>query len=301
MIAKLKEFPKTIYPNLIWFIFFLIIPLGIVMTFSILHKGSFGQIEYKLDWSNYARVFNPIYLKIILRSLWLAFYTTTLCLVIAFPFAYFTARSGDLMKKVLLGLVVVPFWTNFVIRIYALKLVLGENGIINRFLQEIHLISSPLQLTDNSFSVGIGMIYNYLPFMILPIYVTLEKLDYTLLDAAYDLGATRFQMATKVLLPLSMPGIITGATFVFIPAFGEFVIPDLMGGSQSMYVGSLITETFLKVRDWPFGSALSSLLVIMAMVSFIFVLTKQNKELADERLMNSKKKQDANSGAALHV
>lgn len=284
MISKFKEFPKTIYPNLIWFIFFLIIPLGIVMAFSFMHKGSFGQIEYKLDMGNYARVFEPIYFKIILKSLWLAFYTTILCLVIAFPFAYFTARSSDGIKKLLLGLIVIPFWTNFVIRIYALKLILGENGLINRFLLELNLISSPLQLSDNSLSVGIGMVYNYLPFMIIPIYVTLEKLDYTLLDAAYDLGANRMQMALKVLLPLSMPGIITGATFVFIPAFGEFVIPDLMGGSQSMYVGSLITETFLKSRDWPFGSAISSLLVLMAMISFLVVLAKQNKQAEDERL-----------------
>ncbi len=275
---KIKDFPKTIYPNLAWFIFFLIIPLGIVMAFSFMHKGSFGQIEYKLDWGNYSRVLEPIYLKIVLRSLWLALYTTLSCLFLAFPFAYFTARSGELMKKTLLGLVVVPFWTNFVIRIYALKLVLGEKGLINQALTEIHLITEPLQLIDNSVGVGIGMIYNYLPFMILPIYVTLEKLDYTLMDAAYDLGATRFQMALKVLLPLSMPGIITGSTFVFIPAFGEFVIPDLMGGSQSMYVGSLITETFLKSRDWPFGSALSTLLVLMAMISFAFILSRQSKQ-----------------------
>jgi spermidine/putrescine transport system permease protein len=173
--------------------------------------------------------------------------------------------------------VIIPFWTNFVIRIYALKLVLGETGIINRILFSLHLISSPIQWVDNTFGVAIGMLYNYLPFMILPLYVALDKFDFTLLDAAYDLGSNKLQMIFRVLLPLSLPGIITGSLFVFIPAFGEFVIPDLMGGSQSMYVGSLITETFLKTRDWPFGSALSSFLVLFAMLAFVFVLSRSSK------------------------
>ena len=270
--------PAAILPSLGWFIVFLVIPIGIVMVMSVLHKGPFGRIIFELDLSNYVRAFEPLYLKIVLRSLWLAFYTTALCLLFAYPFAYYMARSSAGIKRILLGLIIVPFWTNFVIRVYSLKLVLGENGLINRLLLELQLISTPLQLTDNNIGVGVGMIYNYLPFMVLPLYVALEKLDFTLLDAAYDLGASRLQTALKVLLPLSLPGIVTGSMFVFIPAFGEFVIPDLLGGSQSMYVGTLITETFLKSRDWPFGSALSSFLVLFAMIAFAFTQARTAKQ-----------------------
>lgn len=266
--------PLAILPALTWFIIFLVVPICIVMVFSVLHKGPFGRIVFQFDLSNYARAFEPLYLKIVLRSLWLAFYTTALCLLLSYPFAYYMARARASMKRILLGLIIVPFWTNFVIRVYSLKLVLGENGLINRTLIDLQLITTPLQMTDNNIGVGVGMVYNYLPFMVLPLYVALEKLDFTLLDAAYDLGASRWQMTFKVLLPLSLPGIITGSMFVFIPAFGEFVIPDLMGGSQNMFVGTLITETFLKSRDWPFGSALSSFLVLFAMVAFLFTQTR---------------------------
>jgi len=269
--------PATILPSLFWFVFFLIIPIFIVMMFSVLHKGTYGRIDYTLDLSNYARVFEPVYLKIVFRSLGLALYTTVVCLFTGYPLAYLMARSTKRTRQILLGLVIVPFWTNFIIRIYALKLVLGESGLVNKLLMGIGLITTPLHLTDNSVGVAIGMVYNYLPFMVLPLFVTLEKFDFTLLDAAFDLGASRFQAAIKVLFPLSLPGIITGSLFVFIPAFGEFAIPDLLGGSQSMYVGNLITETFLKSRDWPFGAALSSFLVVFAMASFIFALSRSSK------------------------
>ncbi len=270
--------PPAILLPMAWFLFFLVVPLLIVILFSVMHKGSYGQILYQLDFSNYARAFESIYLKIILRSLWLAGYTTVICLALSYPLAYYMARSSKRAKQILLGLVVLPFWTNFIIRVYALKLMIGENGLINRALLEWNLIAQPLALTENSIGVGIGMIYNYLPFMVLPLYVALEKLDFTLMDAAYDLGASKIQTAIKVLFPLSLPGVVTGSLFVFIPAFGEFVIPDLLGGSQNMYVGSLITETFLKSRDWPFGSALSSFLVFFAMVSFMFVLSRGKNE-----------------------
>lgn len=296
--------PSTLLPSLIWFIVFLIIPLGIVMVFSVLHKGAYGKIDFKLDWTNYIRAFEPIYLKIVFRSLWLAAYTTAICLITAYPLAYYMARSSNQLKRILLGLVVIPFWTNFVIRIYALKLVMGESGIINQVLTELHLISAPLQMTHNTFGVGVGMIYNYLPFMILPLFVALEKFDFTLMDAAYDLGANKFQMAVKVLFPLSLPGVVTGSLFVFIPAFGEFVIPDLLGGSQSMYVGTLITETFLKTRDWPFGSALSSFLVLFAMVAFVIVLSRSAKEEREKSKHTAFAQESANqenAGVALHV
>lgn len=256
-------------PTLSWYVFFLIVPLAFIVVFSFLHKGEFGRIEYVFDAGNYARVLEMLYLRMVGRSVALGGFTTVTCFLLAYPLAYAMARSPDKLKNILLGLVIVPFWTNFVIRVYALKLVIGDSGLINRTLMDWGLIAAPLALTDNLVGVAIGMIYNYLPFMVLPLYVTLEKLDFTLLDAAYDLGANRFQTLVRVLLPLSAPGIVTGCLFVFIPAFGEFVIPDLLGGSQSMYVGNLITETFLKNHDWPFGSALSTLLVMLSMLAFL--------------------------------
>ncbi len=257
-------------PTLTWYLFFLLIPLAIIFIFSFMHKGAFGRVEYVFELANYSRVLEYLYMKMVGRSLLMAGSTTLVCFVLAYPLAYVMARSPDKLKNTLLGLIIIPLWTNFVIRVYALKLVIGGNGLINRTLMEWGLIQGPLALTDNLTGVSIGMIYNYLPFMVLPLFVTLEKFDFTLLDAAYDLGANRVQTLLRILLPLSGPGILTGCLFVFIPAFGEFVIPDLLGGSQSMYVGNLITETFLKNHDWPFGSALSSILVLLSMIAFLF-------------------------------
>jgi spermidine/putrescine transport system permease protein len=280
---KFNQFiPLSLYPTLVWLLLFLIIPLLIVISFSLMKKGSYGAILPELDFSNYKRVLEPVFLKIIFRSFLLAFFTTLICLMIAYPMTYFMAKSKESLKKLLLTLIVIPFWTNFIIRVYALKLIIGENGLINRILLELNLLSKPLELTDNMIGLSIGMIYNYLPFMILPLFVAIDKIDFTLLDAAYDLGASKIQTLFKVLLPLSLPGIITGSLFVFIPAFGEFVIPDLLGGSQNMFVGNLITETFLKSRDWPFGSALSSLLVLFSMLCFIIVLKNLNKKTLKE-------------------
>lgn len=291
--------PIEIMPSLAWFVVFLIVPLGIVLLFSVLHKGPYGRILFELDFGNYSRAFEPLYLMIIARSLSLAATTTALCLILAYPLAYYMARSRAQLKRTLLALVIIPFWTNFVIRIYALKLVMGETGLINRLLTELGLIATPLQMVNNGFGVSVGMVYNYLPFMVLPLFVALEKFDFTLMDAAYDLGANKLQMAFKVLFPLSLPGIITGSLFVFIPAFGEFVIPDLLGGSQSMYVGSLITETFLKTRDWPFGSALSSFLVVFAMIAFVIVLSRQAK--SEELASSASRERNQDSGVPLHV
>lgn len=294
-------FPALLWPGTIWFFFFLVIPLGIVVAFSVLKKGPYGTILFELDPSNYLRTLEPLYFKILLRSLALAAFTTVSCLILGYPIAYYMARTGERWRRALLALVVIPFWTNFVIRVYALKMVIGETGLLNRVLLELHWISSPLVLVNNTAGVGIGMIYNYLPFMILPVFVALEKLDFTLLDAAYDLGANRAQMAARVLLPLSLPGIATGSMFVFIPAFGEFVIPDLLGGSQEMYIGNLITETFLKSRNWPFGSALSSFLVLFAMISFVTVLARSKRAEARMQTEGQFVQQSSPSVGDLHV
>lgn len=262
-------------PTLSWYFFFLVIPLGIILFFSFLHKGDYGQIEYTLDIQNYARVFESIYLQMVVRSLFLASLTTITCLFLGFPMAYFMARARKPYKQILFALLIIPFWSSFIVRIYALKLMIGDSGFLNQMLLALGWISAPLILTNNWTGIMIGMIYNYLPFMVLALFIVLDKLDYALLDAAYDLGANRLQTLSRILLPLAMPGIFTGFLFVFIPAFGEFVIPDLLGGSQQMYVGNLINETFLKNHDWPFGSALSTILILLSLFGFVWTAKKQ--------------------------
>jgi spermidine/putrescine transport system permease protein len=175
-------------------------------------------------------------------------------------------------------LVVIPFWTNFVVRAYATKILFGEFGPLNQFALSLGLIREPLPLTNSDFSVWVGMVTNYLPFMVLPLYVALEKFDFSLIEAAKDLGASPWRIVSKILIPLTKPGIVTGTIFVFTPALGEFVIPDLLGGARTMLIGNLITEQFLKARDWPFGASLSLILIVIVMASLTIYLRTEGKE-----------------------
>jgi spermidine/putrescine transport system permease protein len=186
--------------------------------------------------------------------------------------AFVMATSSAQVRSILLVLIVLPFWTNFVVRAYATKVLFGEYGPLNQFALSLGLIRKPLDLQNSDLSVWIGMVTNYLPFMVLPLYVTLEKFDFSLIEAARDLGASSWRILAKIIIPLTKPGIITGLIFVFTPALGEFVIPDLLGGARTMLIGNLITEQFLKTRDWPFGAALSLLLIIVVMLTLVFYL-----------------------------
>jgi spermidine/putrescine transport system permease protein len=173
-------------------------------------------------------------------------------------------------------LVVIPFWTNFVVRAYAIKILFGEFGPVNQLGLAIGLIHEPIAFSNSIFSVWLGMVTNYLPFMVLPLYVALEKFDFTLFEAAKDLGASSWSILWRVLVPMTRAGIVTGLIFVFTPALGEFVIPDLLGGSRTMLIGSLVTEQFLKTRDWPFGAALSPILIVLVMASLVIYLRVAN-------------------------
>lgn len=236
---------------MVWFIIFLIAPLIIVIIYSFATKGMYGQVLFRFTTANYTRSTEFIYLKILWSSFKLAFLTTCSCLLIGYPIAYVMATSLARVRAILLTLIIIPFWTNLVVRTYAIKILL---------------------ITESDFAVWFGMLTNYLPFMVLPLYVTLEKFDFSLLEAARDLGATPLQVLWNILLPLTKPGIITGMIFVFTPALGEFVIPDLLGGARTMLIGNLITEQFLKTRNWPFGSALSLLLIVMVLGSLFVYL-----------------------------
>lgn len=196
--------------------------------------------------------------------------------------AYVMATASIRIRSMLLVLVVIPFWTNFVVRAYATKVLFGEYGPINHLALSLGLVHEPIPFANTDFAVGLGMVTNYLPFMVLPLYVALEKFDFSLIEAAIDLGASSWQILLKILLPLTQHGIVTGLVFVFAPALGEFVIPDLLGGARTMLIGNLITEQFLKTRDWPFGAALSLLLIAIVMVTLLLYFRAEERSRFNE-------------------
>jgi spermidine/putrescine transport system permease protein len=276
--ARSKSPPLIALPAMGWFLWFLLVPLGIVVVYSLISKGIYGGVVFDFTLENYERATDWIYLHIFWNSLKLATFTAVSCLLIGYPMAYVMATASTAMRSALLVLVVVPFWTNFVVRAYAIKILFGELGPVNRIGMALGMIHEPVIFANTSFSVWLGMVTNYLPFMVLPLYVALEKFDFALLEAAKDLGASSWNILWRVLVPLTKSGIITGLIFVFTPALGEFVIPDLLGGSRTMLIGNLVTEQFLKTRDWPFGSALSMILILLVMLSLALYLRVSARE-----------------------
>jgi spermidine/putrescine transport system permease protein len=273
----MKKLSSLALPAFGWFALFLAAPLLIVLVYSFAARGTYGGVEFRFSWANYARMFDPIYISILWKSLSLALLTSVSCLLIGYPMAYVIARSPRKIRSLLLILVVIPFWTNFVIRTYALRVILSENGLINTWAVHVGLLSKPFVFVGSDFAIWFGMVTNYLPFMVLPLFVAIEKFDFTLLEAARDLGAPKWRQLTGVLLPLTRQGIFTGLVFVFAPALGEFVIPDILGGARKMLIGNLITEQFLKTRDWPFGSALSLALMLGVMLSLAVYLKAERR------------------------
>lgn len=273
-----KKPPVIALPAMGWFLWFLLVPLGIVILYSLITKGIYGGVVFRFTAENYERATDWIYLRIFWNSLKLASLTAISCLFIGYPMAYVMATAGTKLRSALLVLVVIPFWTNFVVRAYAIKILFGEIGPVNKIGMALGFIHEPIIFANTNFSVWLGMVTNYLPFMVLPLYVALEKFDFTLLEAAKDLGASSWNILWRVLVPLTKTGIVTGLIFVFTPALGEFVIPDLLGGSKTMLIGNLVTEQFLKTRDWPFGSALSMILIFLVMISLALYLRTDAEE-----------------------
>ena len=270
---QIKNYKNTrlsffVLPGMFWFFTFLVIPIFIVIALSFLKKGTYGGVVFDFNLDNYLRTLNPLYLKIIWNSLKLATLTTVSCLLLAFPVAYTLATVSVKWRALLLLLVVIPFWTNFIIRVYAIKVLLSMNGPISHLLFAFGIRSELSPLTENAYAVWFAMVLNYLPFMVLPLYVSLEKFDFSLVEAAQDLGASTFSTLKNIVLPLIRPGLVSGFILVFIPSLGEFVIPDMIGGAKTMLIGNLITDQFLKVRDWPFGAALSMCLLLTVGIGF---------------------------------
>ncbi|WP_032121433.1 ABC transporter permease [Clostridium amazonitimonense] len=265
MKKKNKSF-RLLYPVILWMTCFFLIPVMLMIVVSFCTRGEYGEVIYSFNLENYIRFIDPLYLNIFLKSLLIALMTTFICLILGYPFAFFIGRSQKKWRGILLMLVMLPFWTNSLIRTYAWIILLRTEGIINSYLIKLHLISEPLKLLYNNTSVLIGMVYMMFPFMVLPIYSSVEKLDKSIIEAASDLGATPLKNFMKVIFPLTMPGVMAGALLVFVPTLGYFFIPDLMGGSKVVLLSNLIKNQYLMARDWPFGSAISVLLIVVMLI-----------------------------------
>jgi spermidine/putrescine transport system permease protein len=265
-------------PAAFWLGVFFVAPLLLILAYSFGTSGVYGGITLGFNPANYLQVFDPLYLEIIGRTLVIALINTLLCLLLGYPLAYFIALKGGRRKNLLILLVMVPFWTSFLIRAYAWVVILNGNGLANRTLQFLGLANEPLNLIFTPQAVAMGMLYSYLPFMVLPLYAALEKFDTHLKEASQDLGAGKWQTFWRVTFPLSMPGVIAGSILVFIPSAGEFVIPDLLGGSRSVFTGNLVQQQFLQARDWAFGSALAVMLAALLLVAILFYVRKVGTE-----------------------
>jgi spermidine/putrescine transport system permease protein len=261
-------------PAGLWLGIFFLIPLLLILAYSFGTSGVYGGITLGFNPGNYLKVFDPLYLEIVGRTLVIATLNTLLCLLLGYPLAYFIAFKGRRWRNALILMVMIPFWTSLLVRAYAWVVILGGNGLANRTLQFLNITDSPINLIYTPQAVTMGLVYSYLPFMILPLYASLEKFDVRLKEAAQDLGASRWQAFWKVTFPLSMPGVIAGSILVFIPSAGEFVVPNLLGGSRTVMVGNLIQQQFLQARDWAFGSALSIILAVLLIGAIMYYVRK---------------------------
>ncbi|HNZ07464.1 MAG TPA: ABC transporter permease [Candidatus Cloacimonadota bacterium] len=268
-------------PTLLWLTIFFLVPYFIVFIYGFLTPDIFDvKFEFSLD--AYRQIFNGTYFKPFFLSFRLALLTTMLCVLLGYPVAYFIARAGDKLKNTLLVLIIIPFWTNLIIRIFSWRIFLSYNGVLNDFLISTGLISQPLEIMRTDLAVILVMVYVYLPYMVLPLFSVLEKLDFTLLHAAMDLGANEVKAFFRVTLPLSVGGIFAGVLLVFIPALGAYLIPQLVGDQRSLYVGQVITYKIKNIpRNWPTASALSfTLLLLVAVCLLIGYSMYRNRQKA---------------------
>ena len=278
----------------LWLILLVAIPLLIVLKISLSDMGptsvtdvlswSQGWPTIKINFSSYLFLASDqLYIDTYLSSIKYALLTTFICLVVGFPFAYFMARAPKYLQPMLLMLIMLPFWTSFLLRIYAWKTLLVSNGIINNALLSLGVINQPLAIMNNSFSLVLGMVYSYLPFMILPLYANLSKLDLRFLEAAADLGANAFKTFWLVTVPLSKAGIIAGSMLVFIPAVGEYVIPELLGGSDTLMIGRVLWDEFFANNDWPMASAVAVVMMLLILLP-MSLLSSYQSEQAESKL-----------------
>ena len=280
-------------PGALWILLFFNLPILIVLFISFVERGRAGGIKlppvYTLD--NYVQLFNSctsqfagpecdpfLYLGIFGHSVRIGLVVTFWCILVGYPLSYFIARQKQVWRDALMILVIIPFWTNFLVRTYALKQVLATEGLLNSFLLNIGLIGQPLELLFNEFAVVVGLVYGYLPFAVLPMYASIEKFDHTLMEAAADLGASPVRAFLKVMLPLTLPGVIAALVLVFVPVVGAFITPDIMGGGKIEMIGTLINRQFGVSRNWPFGASMSLMLMLLVLLGVIAYFRSSTEE-----------------------
>lgn len=266
---------------------FFLVPLLIIAVFSVLSPGLYGGVEWTFYHWNYGRIFGwadgiteifePIYLQILFRSLGFGAMTVLLCLVLCYPVAFWVSRLPERARLFFLFLVALPFFSSLIVRLYAWLLILKPSGVLNEALIALGLIREPLEILYTPMAVVLGMVYVMVPFMFLPLFAAIDNLDRSLVEASMDLGANRRQTFLKVILPQTMPGIIGGAVIVFIPAVGNFVVPDILGGAKGLMVGNLVEQQFLSARNWPFGSALSMLIMTVVLIVLMVATARARK------------------------
>lgn len=280
-------------PGALWMLILFNLPILIVLFISFVERGRAGGIKIPAEYTleNYAQFFNAcssafagpecdpfLYLGIFGNSVRIGLIVTLWCILLGYPLSYFIAKQKPLWRDALMILVIIPFWTNFLVRTYALKQVLATEGLINSFLMNLSLINQPLDLLFNEFAVMVGLIYGYLPFAILPMYASIEKFDHTLMEAAADLGAPPWRSFLRVMLPMTMPGVVAALVLVFVPVVGAFITPDIMGGGKVEMIGTLINRQFGVARNWPFGSAMSLLLMLLVLIGVIYYFRSSTEE-----------------------
>jgi spermidine/putrescine transport system permease protein len=263
-------------PGGLWLLAFFLVPLLIMLMYSFMPRGVYGGVERGFTLEHYARFFDPLYLDVLRRTFLWSLACTGLCLILGYPVAYAIARSSR-WRNVLLFLVILPFWTSFLVRTFALIFLMRDTGLINSWLVQAGVIQQPLTILYTPFAVLTGLVYGFLPFMILPVYASLEKLDRSLLEAAEVLGARPGARFLRVTLPLSMPGVIAGSLLVFIPSLGSFLTPDLLGGAKQLMVGNLVQNQFSSARNWPFGSAASFIVMALVLVAVMAYLRLRDR------------------------
>lgn len=258
-------------PMVLWLLLFVVVPALILLVYSFCERDEVGGVVFTFTLENYQRVFDPVYLRIFGRSIGYAALTTAICAVVGYPVAYYMGRASETLRNRLLLLVMVPFWTSFLIRTYAWITILKQEGMLNALVRGLDLGLGPFNLLYTPTAVVIGLVYAYLPFMILPIYGSAEKLDNSLIEAAYDLGASPVRAFSSVIVPLTMPGIAAGTLLVFVPAIGMFAITDLMGGAKVPMIGNVIQNQFRLANNWPFGAALGVIFMLMFALTYVIL------------------------------
>jgi spermidine/putrescine transport system permease protein len=267
-------------PMGVWFTIFFTVPLCIIILYSFLKRGLYGGVEWKFSLAAYKQMFNPSFGKVLWRTFWITCVSTVFCLFLALPAGYAMAKSKH--QTLLLFLIIIPFWTNSLIRIYAWISILSTEGFLNNILISLHLIKEPLHMIYNNGSVILVLVYMYVPFAILPLFTTIDKFDFSLLEAARDLGATKWQSIRLVLFPNIKSGITTALIFTFIPIFGAYTVPLLVGGKESTMIGNIIVDQVSKTRNWPLASAFSMVLTVISLIGVFWMLGAGQREANEQ-------------------